>query len=313
MPSRPVISVIMPTHNAEAYVGEALRSILDQSVRDLEVIVVLDSCSDGTSALVERIAADDPRVRIHEVELGSAALARNAGIELARAPFVALMDADDVALPHRLERQLAAARHHPQVVLWGARMRRITADGEPMGVIADGCTTLAAFAALDRTRSLVRLYGTVAFFRREDALSAGLFDPTFEPIEDAEMWDRMAERGPVLEVPETLQLYRQHEQSLSVRKLDRQRVWFRYITRRHALRREGRSYTLEEFERDEARRGALLHLDDRLRSRSALYGRRFRIALARRAYLRAALSALLMVLSHPTRFLRRLLPGAPHL
>jgi glycosyltransferase involved in cell wall biosynthesis len=309
----PTISVIMPTHDAEDYVADALRSILGQTVRDLEVIVVLDSCRDGTASVVAGFQATDSRVRTLEVEVGSAALARNAGIAVARAPYIALMDADDIALPERLERQLAAAGEQPEVVLWGTHMQRITDDGLPMAAVRVGCTTVDEFAALDRTKSLVRLYGTVAFFRRTDALKVGLFDPTFEPIEDAEMWDRFAELGPVLVVPEVLQLYRQHEQSLSVRKLGLQRTWFRFITQRHAARLQGRTYGLDEFRRDEARRGPLARWDDRLYSLSALYGRRFRLALARRAYLPALLAVVLMVLSHPGRFIRRLRPGAPHL
>jgi glycosyltransferase involved in cell wall biosynthesis len=313
MDNPPAISVIMPAHDAEDYVADALRSILAQTVRDLEVIVVLDSCRDGTASIVAAFEATDSRVRTLEVEVGSAALARNAGIEASRAPYIALMDADDVALPERLERQLAAAQEQPEVVLWGTHMQRITADGLPMAAVRVGCESVDEFAALDRTKSLVRLYGTVAFFRRADVVKVGPFDPTFEPIEDAELWDRFAELGPVLVVPDVLQLYRQHDQSLSVRKLGLQRSWYRFITRRHASRLQGRPYDLDDFQRDEARRGPLARWDDRLYSLSALYGRRFKIALARRAYPLALLAAVLMVLSHPGRFIRRLRPGAPHL
>jgi len=310
--SAPTISVIMPAHDAAAYLAEAIESILSQTERDLELIIVDDASSDATPDIVARFAARDPRVRPLRAELRSAALARNRALEAARGEFVALMDADDVAHPERLAKQLAAARRQPEVALWGVYMQRITPEGVPIDVVTVGCRSLAEWAALDRTRSLVRLYKTVAFFRRDVQRAVGPFDPRFEPIEDAELWDRMVEHGPALVIPEVLQRYRQHEGSLSVRKIGRQRRLYRYLTLRHAARLAGHDLTLERFERDDARRGRLGVLDDHLRGLSQLHGRRAKIALARREYLRAASSTALMLLTHPGRFIRRLLPGAPH-
>jgi glycosyltransferase involved in cell wall biosynthesis len=313
MSRAPTVSVVMPAHQAEAYVDEAIRSILAQTLSDLELLVVVDASTDATQAIVEGYAERDPRVRPFTADVRSAAHARNIALEAARGEFVALMDADDVALPDRLEKQVAAARAHPDVVLWGTYMRRITAEGLAMGTVEVGSRTREEFAALDRTSSLVRLYGTVALFRREVQRRVGAFDPTFEPIEDAELWDRMVEHGPALVVPEVLQLYRQHDESLSVRKIAQQRRWFRFITRRHAERLALRPYTVEAFAREEARRTRLHRLDDALRGVSQLYGRRYKIALARRAYASALGAALMMLMSHPGRFIRRLGPRAPHL
>jgi glycosyltransferase involved in cell wall biosynthesis len=309
----PTVTVVMPAHDAEAYVGEAIESILAQTLADLELVVVVDASTDRTLEIATAFAGRDARVRVLEANERSAARARNVALATARGEFVALMDADDVAFPDRLEKQVAAARARPEVVAWGTFMRRVTAEGVPMGIIDVGCRTQGEFAALDRTTSLIRLYGTVALLRRDVLGRVGPFDPTFEPIEDAELWDRMAEHGPVLVVPEVLQLYRQHDESLSVRKIALQRRWYRFITRRHAERLAGRTYTVAQFERDEARRTALHRLDDELRGRSQLYGRRYKIALARRAYMSALGSALMMLLSHPGRFLRRLAPRPPHI
>jgi glycosyltransferase involved in cell wall biosynthesis len=310
--SPPTISVIMPAHDAAAYVGEAIDSILAQTERDLELIIVDDASSDATPDIVAGYAKRDPRVRPMRANVRSAAKARNLALEAARGEFVALMDADDIAHPERLARQLEAARRQPEVALWGTYMQRITADGVPMDEVRVGCRTLAEYEALDRTTSLIRLYGTVAFFRRDVQRAAGAFDPRFEPIEDAELWDRMAAFGPALVIPEVLQRYRQHEGSLSVRKIALQRRWYRFITRRHAHRLAGRELTAEDFEREDAKRGRLGRLDDHLRGVSQLYGRRAKIAWAKRAYAPAVAATALMILTHPGRFLRRLLPRAPH-
>ena len=312
MTATPAISVIMPAHDAEPYVGEAIGSILDQTFRDLELIIVVDASTDATGAIARDAAGRDDRVVVLDVDVRSAAGSRNVGLQHARGRLVALMDADDVARPERLRRQVEAAERVPEAVLWGCYMQRVTEEGLPMDLVAVGCRTVEEFERLDRTRSLIRLYGTVAMFPRDLALRAGGFDRRFEPLEDSELWDRIALHGPALVVPEVLQDYRQHDASLSVRRIDRQRRVYRYITARHAARLEGRELTFEEFERLHPPGSPLRSLDGLLRGISQRHGRRYRIALARRRYVTAAGSFVLMLASHPGRFLRRLLPGAPH-
>lgn len=312
MQTTPTVSVIMPAHDAERYLGEAIESVLGQTHADLELIVIDDASRDGTADVIARYVHADARVKMLQVEVGSAAEARNAGLAQAQGRFVALLDADDVAYPDRLKKQLAAAAEVPEAVLWGCYMRRVTSEGIPMDTVRVGSRSVEEFARLDRTRSLIRLYGTAALFPRELALRSGGFDRRFEPLEDSELWDRLAQHGPALVVPEILMDYRQHDQSLSVKKIHLQRKWFRFITRRHAARLQGADFTLAEFDREYGSGSPLREFDASLRAFSQLHGRRYRIARARREYAAAALSCLLMLASHPGRFLRRLFPGAPH-
>lgn len=106
----PRVSVIVPAFNAQATIAEAVRSALGQTLRDLEVIVIDDGSTDGTAATVAALAAADPRVRLlrHSGNRGAGA-ARNSGLQAARAPWLAPIDADDVMEPFRLERLCAAA------------------------------------------------------------------------------------------------------------------------------------------------------------------------------------------------------------
>lgn len=105
----PRVSVVLPTHDRAALVGRAVESVLAQSFRDLELIVVDDASSDETPAVLDRFAAD-PRVRIHRNarNLGAAG-ARNAGIRLARGELVAFQDSDDLWLPDKLAAEIALA------------------------------------------------------------------------------------------------------------------------------------------------------------------------------------------------------------
>lgn len=107
---RPLVSVVMPVLNFERYVGEAVDSILAQSWRDLELILVDDGSSDRTPEILADYARKEARVRTLHLEpdptLTSSARAANRGIALAKGDFIARMDADDIALPHRIERQV---------------------------------------------------------------------------------------------------------------------------------------------------------------------------------------------------------------
>lgn len=309
----PELSVVMPAHNAEAYIDEALGSVLAQTLSDLEVVVVDDSSTDRTPEILARYAASDARVRVVNTDARNAAKARNVGMQAVRGRWIAFMDADDIAYPRRLERQLEAAKRVPEAVVWGTYMRRITFEGLPMDEVRVGSATVEEFEALDRSRSLVRCYGAVAMVRTDVVKLVGGFDRRFEPLEDAEMWDRMAMHGPVLVVPEVLQDYRQHDRSLSVQKIGLQRKLFRYLTQRYTARLRGETLELEAFDLSEARRSPWLKLDDALRGRSQIHGRRYHIAKARGQRWVALQEAVLSVATHPGRFIARLGPDAPHI
>lgn len=100
----PRFSVVVPAYNSTATIATTVRSVLAQTASDLELLVVDDASTDGTVALVEGYAADDPRIRVVERENGGVSAARNTGIEHARGRYVGFLDHDDAWLPRYLER-----------------------------------------------------------------------------------------------------------------------------------------------------------------------------------------------------------------
>jgi glycosyltransferase involved in cell wall biosynthesis len=106
----PEISVVIPAYNAEAYVGDAIRSVLSQTLADIELIVIDDGSTDNTLSEIERASGADSRVRIMSRENRGIVKTPNEGISLARSPWVAMLDADDISRPTRLERQLCYAK-----------------------------------------------------------------------------------------------------------------------------------------------------------------------------------------------------------
>lgn len=104
----PIVSIIMPLYNAEKYVEQAIRSVISQTYKDWELIVVDDCSSDSSASIVERIAKDDERITILQTDKpsGSPTLPRNMAIEVARGRFIAFLDSDDMWKPEKLEEQL---------------------------------------------------------------------------------------------------------------------------------------------------------------------------------------------------------------
>src|SRR5947207_3840224 len=126
----PRVSVRIGCWNNAATLRRAIESILSQTVADLELIVVDDGSTDETAELVA--AVSDARVRHLPLEHMGISRSLNRGVDEARAPVVAVQDADDWSLPRRLERELAVLDSWPEVAVVGCRMREVGPDGEEL-------------------------------------------------------------------------------------------------------------------------------------------------------------------------------------
>src|SRR5918998_4033201 len=128
--ARPALSVVMPVRDARRFLDESVRSILGQTFGDFEFVILDDASSDGSAEVLREWARRDARIRLVESKrrLGLSG-SSNAVVREARAPLVARMDADDVAHPERLARQLEVMRADPEVVLVGSLCEGIDASG----------------------------------------------------------------------------------------------------------------------------------------------------------------------------------------
>jgi glycosyltransferase involved in cell wall biosynthesis len=211
------VTVIVPLYNAERYVEETLRSVLAQSASDLELIVVDDGSSDGSAAIVARIARADPRLRLLTLANSGAAVARDTGLRTACGRYVAFLDHDDVWYPAKLEKQIRALDADPQAVGIGCLMDYVTADGRRFGATAQTPDVI------DRSRvadgALLPFPLSSALLRTEAVRAVGgicdLFGPGRVLTEDLHLLARLARHGRLLCLRERLGGYRVHGSSAS--------------------------------------------------------------------------------------------------
>jgi GT2 family glycosyltransferase len=223
----PLISVCLPVYNTERYVGQAIESILNQTLGDFELLILDDGSTDGSLEVLRRYADRDPRIHLTSRPNKGLAPSLNELVDQSRGEFLARMDADDVALPERFERQVEYLRAHPDCVLVGSRVRLIDPDGDPL---CDWCK-LQDHESLDaiflRGERSTEISHPAIIMRRDAVLAVGKYRP-FEVIEDVDLFLRLAERGRIANLPEVLLQYRIHASNISKAKSYHQaidRVW----------------------------------------------------------------------------------------
>lgn len=213
--STPLVSVILPVFNARRYLAEAMNSVLNQTLRDLEMVVVDDGSTDGSDQVMDEVAARDPRVRIVRRPNTGLVGALNDAIASARSTeFLARMDADDVCLPERLEKQVAFMQSHPDCVLLGTMVRAI----DPCGVELWESERLLTHEELDKQLMLGRagvIRHPAAIMRAAAVRQIGGYRKVFDNAEDSDLFLRLAEVGKVANLPDVLLLYRQHYGSIN--------------------------------------------------------------------------------------------------
>jgi glycosyltransferase involved in cell wall biosynthesis len=222
----PLVSVVLPVHDGERFLAEAVDSILGQTLADLELVVVDDGSTDGTKRILA--GYDDPRLRVVAQPHRGLVAALEAGVAETRAAYLARMDADDVSEPLRLERQVELLERRPRVGMAATWVAVVDETGRELG----RHVLPAQHDDLVR-RLLLRnpfQHGSV-LLRRAALDGAGGYRDDYGANEDYDLWRRLARSWELACVPEVLYRYRVH--AGAVTQTDPER-----IARRERLRSE---------------------------------------------------------------------------
>jgi glycosyltransferase involved in cell wall biosynthesis len=240
MPAAPRVSVVMPVYNGAAFLAASIDSVLAQTLEDFELIVVDDGSTDGTAAIIATYAARDSRVRPLAKPNSGIADTLNQGLAAARAEWVARLDADDIMLPTRLERQLAFVAAHADLIAAGSYYEIIDEHGACHGSREPLPRTREELRHFLDSREPMSFLHPSMMFRRQAALDLGGYRKAAEPAEDVDLFARMLATGaPILIQPEVLLRYRVHPNAISARSATAQFMTVRWIYHNFYAARDG--------------------------------------------------------------------------
>ncbi|MFF2018534.1 glycosyltransferase family 2 protein [Paenibacillus sp. NPDC058177] len=236
----PKITVLMSAYNTRPYIKNAVESILNQTCRDFEFLIIDDCSTDGTLEYLQSL--EDPRIRLitHDSNKGLV-YCLNEGLDLSTGEYIARMDSDDISAPHRFERQLRYMEDHPEVGVLGTFIT-LFHNGE----------LVSKPTSHEDIRCWQLFYccvGHPTVFMRSSVLKEHdiHYNPSFTHAEDYEFWSRLSELTRIENLPEYLFSYRVHEGQISTQQHLAQRLTADRV-RRMLLYNLGVFPTEEEFD-----------------------------------------------------------------
>ncbi|WP_164549675.1 glycosyltransferase [Altericroceibacterium xinjiangense] len=208
-PNDPPLSVLLSAHNAEAFLDEAIESVLAQDFPAFEFLILDDGSQDATRAIAEGYAARDARIRVIAGDHRGLVDGLNRLLEEARAPIVARFDADDICHPQRFSRQMQFLEAHPDHGLVGCETDQIDSTGAPRPDVEYGW--------VHDHEEIVRclplwspLVHPAVMMRRDVVREAGGYRRAYRRAEDYDLWLRLSTRTKLANLPERLLWYRVH-------------------------------------------------------------------------------------------------------
>jgi glycosyltransferase involved in cell wall biosynthesis len=213
----PKVTVLVPAHNAELTLAETLDSLRLQSFKDFEVLLVDDASSDGTGSIAQAFASH-LQIRILRLrENVGVSEALNCGLRIISSPYIARIDADDIATPDRLERQVRFLDDHPHIDVCGTTMEVFTFPSiQPNWILSKPLDDAAIKTSLIQSNAISH---PSTIIRKSFFDDVGLYDSKKDLAEDYDLWCRGALLGKnYANLPNALVRYRQHDGQVSTQK-----------------------------------------------------------------------------------------------
>jgi Glycosyl transferase family 2 len=231
---QPAVSVVMVTCNVEQFLPEAIESILGQTFRDFEFIIVDYGSTDKSKAISAKYAAADKRIKLHSTPDCGLAEARKAACSLVLGRYIAIMDADDVSLPNRLASEFEFLEKHPEIGLVGGSAEWIDAKGRPLWVYDFPLEDKDIKAVIQTNNPFCHS----AVLMRTDAFEQVLgYRTAFTQSHDYDLWLRVSEQFQCANLPQVVIKYRLHPRQISLTRR-RQQTLCRLAAEASALSRK---------------------------------------------------------------------------
>ena len=217
---KPEISVIMSVYNGEEYISETIESVINQTFKKWELIIINDCSTDSTPSIINDYSQKDERVKVHTNEVNlRLPSSLNKAISLSQGKYIARIDADDIALPERLERQYKFMEENPDVSLSSCRFFTLKNRVYSSGGCGGRCDSDSLKAMLLVMNPILHP-GVIA---KAEVMKKMGYDTTLTCTEDLGLWIRMAIENLKMQIlPEYLMIYRLHDKQITSTTLERQ-------------------------------------------------------------------------------------------
>lgn len=210
---KPLISVVIPVFNAEPFLNKAIESILNQTLRDIEIIIINDASTDKSLQIINKFKKKDKRIRLinnrKNIQMSKSI---NLGIKKAKTDFIARMDQDDIALPNRLDIQYSFLKSHPNIAIVGSDIITINDSGDSIGKRTYPTSSKKLKEVMFRYSPFAH---PTVMFRKKVFTKLGGFNPQMVPCEDTDLWFRLGKDYEFASIPIFLLKYRITNTSLS--------------------------------------------------------------------------------------------------
>lgn len=207
------VSVVMSVYNGERYIKESIESVLNQSEKDFEFIIIDDGSTDKSLEIIKEYEERDDRIKLISRENKGLIYSLNEGIELSNSEYIARMDCDDISNPERLEEQLKYMKEN-NLAICGSFAESIDKDGNEIGdmVYPTGLNNIRRFAILHNP-----FIHPSVMFKKSIIQKVGSYKSFFKYIEDYELWTRIIFKHSVDNIPKQLLRYRLHDNQITRR------------------------------------------------------------------------------------------------
>ena len=233
MTNTPLLSVLMPVFNSERFVAEAIESILNQSFKDFEFLILDDASTDKSIEIVKDFEKKDPRIKVFQNEKNLGVVeSRNKLINLSKGKYIAWLDSDDIALENRFEEEIRFLEEHPEIGMVGADAIIIDENGRKTGEwlfeTEPQKLKIALFFHSPFLSSSVMI--------RRSCLPIELYDPKFPVAEDFDLYSKISEHFDVANISEFLVKYRINSKGLSKSNTEKMEHLSVQVIKEHAER-----------------------------------------------------------------------------